>query len=233
MSKLKNYWLFIFLLITISSNAITAPSAAVKQQALAIYQNHRFTFFCGQTFTDSGAITWQACQDCPLQSGKITWMNIVPLKVLSQDLPCQQHKICFNQQGQSYRGLRCCLAIDPIFKKMFQDLHNWVPEIPPLAKLRAGYQFGTIISDYHETLNGCNFKLDPKYKILEPAALLKGFIARTYLYMHYTYHGSLSPEDLALFEQWNFFYPSSSWEQQREAAIFMQQQQWNPWITPL
>ncbi len=182
---------------------ITSPMVTANAPLHKIYADHQITFFCEQKFSSQN---------------KIQWIPIIPLKQLAQNRLCYREKICINRKGVRFKGLRCCQEVDPLFQKMKNDLHNWVPETNSVKQQRRNAGFG-LVKEPIVPIPGCHFYLDSKRKRLEPSPLVRGMIARTYLYMKDSYHLSLPPEDLALFMAWHQQYPVTAWERTRNQRI--------------
>lgn len=182
-----------------------------------IYADHRYTFFCHQSFSAQGLVHIKACEQCPTQTTPIQWMALVPTKKMAQHLLCYQEKICIDNKGQRFKGLRCCQHNNEIYQQMQKDLHNFVPELPFLKQQRQRLVFGNI-SVETDAYPEC-FVIDKKRKILIPSREVRGMIARTYLYMRDKYHITLTPEETRLYLDWHQEYPVSVWERKRNQRI--------------
>lgn len=195
-----------------------SSSRKAAEHLLQIYQNHRSTFFCNQPFFSQGTIDFQSCPHCPLVRTQIQWIPLVSIQRMAQHLLCYQEKICMNRKGQRFKGLRCCQERDDYFRHMVLDLHNLVPELPSFKALRRQYHFG-ILKEPIESTGECHFYIDQKAKLIEPSPMVRGMIARTYLYMRDTYYLPLSAEESALYLGWHQRYPVTAWERERNQQI--------------
>ncbi len=204
-------------------------SHKLKQDLALLYQDHRSTFFCEQPFTAKNNIIFQSCKECPLINTQVDWMPLVPYSALAGHLLCYREKLCVNQQGQRFKGLRCCQKINETYRLMSRDLHNFVPELKILKQYRRQYSFG-LIADHPSSQQGCHFYIDKKSKIIEIAPHLRGKVARTYLYMKDTYHMPLNQEQFALYYDWHQQYPADAWEKERNEKIKAIQGNGNPYI---
>ena len=186
-----------------------------KHLALALFAEHPFTFYCGCRFNDDKEIDLSTCsyqmQGDEDRATRLEWEHVVPVSLVAQHLPCWQKKLCCNKQGVCYKGRRCCRQ-DPWFNMMEADLHNIVPEIGELNKIRSNYRFGVLPHIPKGQLGACDFKVDRELRRVEPNDKLKGTIARAYLYMTDTYHVRLSDSQRQLFEAWNKEYPPDAKE---------------------
>lgn len=204
-------------------------SLQMKKALSEIYQTNRFTFFCAQPFNPENKVRFQSCKKCPVMEAKIQWMPIVPPSLLAGHLLCYREKMCINQHGIRFKGIKCCQKTDVLYRQMSQDLHNVVPEISFLKQSRGHYPFG-LIPKTSAPLQGCHFYVDKKHKIVEVAPHLRGRIARTYLYMKETYHLPIEQEQLSLFYSWHQQYPVDAWERERNDKIKAIQGNGNPYI---
>ena len=202
----------------------------IKQHMNKIHENHRYTFFCQQPFSPQNEVAVQQCTHCPVTRTAIEWMPLVPHWQLAQHLICYQEKICINAKGQRFKGLRCCKMRDLQFQNMQNDLHNLVPELRFLKQQRAHYPFGLIDGIANQT-SVCHFFINKSLKVIEPSPMVRGMIARTYLYMRDTYHVPLTPDELSLYRSWHRQYPVSSWEKERNDKIKMLQGKNNPYVS--
>lgn len=224
---------FSFILLILPTLGIAAPHFATSQRELThylkqIYQEHRFTFFCEQAFSENYQVSYRPCASCPALTQDIQWMTIVPPQTLAKNFLCFQEKICLNQQSKRFKGLLCCKQKEPRLQKMMRDLHNLVPEIPQLKQQRKNYTFKKSASPLSST---CSLQVDNKNKVIELPPPTLGLIARTYLYMHHTYHFELSATELATFLSWHQQWPPTAWEQARNQKILLLQGTRNPYIS--
>ncbi len=69
-------------------------------------------------------------------------------------------------------------------------------------------------------------------KVAEPAEIVRGDVARAWLYMSETYGIRLSREERTLFEEWREADPVDAWERLRDERIEAIQGNRNEWVTP-
>ena len=161
---------------------------------------------------------------------RLEWEHIVPVSRLAKNLACWNTAICCNQKI-CYKGRHCCQKIDPYFLKMATDLHNIVPEIGELNLIRSNYSFAELPYIKSDQFGSCKFKIDRKYRKVEPNQSVKGIIARTYLYMNDCYNLNLSLEEKKLFNKWNYKYPPNSWEIDWNTKVYKMQHTDNKYIS--
>lgn len=212
-------WHLIFsFFFTLPAYAKKINKISIKNELLKIHQDHRFTFFCQQPFSIQGKATFKACEKCPIIFMSIQWMPIVPYTRLANEMLCYKEKICIDASGKRFKGLRCCRQTNPFYQKMEADLFNYVPEMPALKNLRGNLSFATVSHNEKQTAE-CDLYIDKKEKIIEPPAITRGLIARTYLYMRDTYRLHLSEDEINQYLQWHHSYPISDWERERNQRI--------------
>ena len=175
--------LFAILVLVISSlesSALTYSQAKTKLKS--IYKIQPKTFYCGcdiewlskkklvpstkdcgytprNEFTRKGNINERA--------KRIEWEHVVPAWEFGHQLQCWQ------------KGKRkYCSKNSEVFRAMESDLHNLVPAIGEINEGRSNFKFGLI--DNEERIYGqCDAEVNFKKKIFEPAANIRGDIART------------------------------------------------------
>lgn len=210
----------LFCWLLLSNQAVGFHQLSPKQfkaNLLHIYSEHLSTFFCEHPFESTGFTLIRYCRSCPKQSTHIQWMMIMSSNQLAKELSCYQEKLCTNKRGERYKGIKCCQKISEKYQQLEQDLHNWVPELHALVRARQQFPFGII--PVHDSPNRCQLYFDRKLKMVEPPPAVRGFIARTYLYMSDKYHLSLSSEEYRLYLQWHKQYPPTAWEITRNEKI--------------
>lgn len=175
-----------------------------EQLLLNLYSDNRLTFLSQLPFDSNGSVSIASSNHCPTAQLPIRWVAIVPLIQFFKTDPCYQEKVCFNQAGESFKGLRCCEKIHPHYYQIRFDPDNYVPEIAPYATQLKSLLAKSLTRGKHPQ------ELPPQ---------LRGFVARTYLKLHYRYQIGLSPDDIAHFQQWDRDYPAMASEKQRQVNI--------------
>lgn len=207
----------IFILFLLPTFLEAALKKSETQLLADIYHSHPYTLFCQQGFNADGKLTLPHCQTCPTEPLQVKWMPIVPLKRLASGLRCYQDKLCIDNKGKRFGGLRCCEKTSAEYRLMSHDLNNYVPENPHLVRMRSQYAFDDFLVP--SPSSGCHFYLDRKHKRISVAPNIRGFIARITLYMYERYRLPFSQEELSLYRRWDKQYPATDWEKQRERNI--------------
>lgn len=227
------FFLILFLVPspTLLAKAVDNPYLTAKRQGLVIYQENPYTFYCHAPFDARGKLQLTDGSYMTDNSKRIQWEHIVPVRRFAQTMTCWQHPLCTDKKGHAFKGRRCCRAIDTRFQKMEADLHNLVPALPKINQARSYFEFQESVTGV-QPIPTCALQVDKKHRLAAPPPALRGFIARTYLYMHQTYHLDLTDAELQQYHAWHQANPPDAWEQKRNQLIFEKQQTNNPFIKP-
>ncbi|MEO1171265.1 MAG: endonuclease, partial [Myxococcota bacterium] len=148
-----------------------------------------------------------ACQD-----KEVSLAPVVPIRVFGPTFTewSEGHPEC-TKRGQPFSGRRCAKQTSEDYRRMASDLYNLAPQL-----VRSSYLDRDLRAPLPEAC-----EQDTRQGTLRPASTHRGSIARTYLYMAYTYpaHASLSPQMINVLERWNLEDPPSPQECGRGAAI--------------
>lgn len=116
-----------------------------KKQARIIWAEHRETLYCHCPFDKQGNINYAQCaynaQD-QHRGKKMEWEHVVPVSWFGRTRPCWHKPLCMTKNGKRYKGRNCCEKMDPEFRLMYTDLHNLVPVIGEINKMRSYFKFG-------------------------------------------------------------------------------------------
>ncbi len=210
--RLIRFNLALLVLVVTPSLGLAAPASfsAAKRIAKQIYAQHRVTFYCHCTYKTRGSINLKACgyhiRKNARRAHRIEWEHIVPAWAFGHTLACWQKPLCHKRNGRSYKGRQCCNRINPHFKRMQADLMNLVPAIGEVNGDRSNFMF-TQLPNTRSPYGACSMLINTTTKRVQPPPYTRGFIARTYLYMHNTYGLPISPAQMSLFTHWDQRYP--------------------------
>lgn len=228
----KRLGILLYVLCVLSAGNVGAdeasPANAMPQsflQAKRLLENKvynkaedRKTFYCGCSYSRKGNIDASSCGYIPkspdnLRAHRVEWEHIVPVSVIGQGRACwiAGNPECVTATGKNYRGRKCCQKVDAEFRRIEADPYNIVPAIGELNADRQNFPYREIPEEKRE-YGACDFEIDTKKKAVEPAIALRGFIGRTWLYMHRTYNIPVAAEDLKLYQAWASLYPPTPWE---------------------
>lgn len=200
---------------------------AKKIMARHVYanDNERQTFYCGCNYSREGKIDPLSCGYTPRKAGskraeRLEWEHIVPAAYIGKGRTCWEKgdQECKSSNGKSFKGRRCCKKVDAEFRAITADLNNLVPEIGEMNADRSNFPYREI-SGEARVYGSCDFEVDTKLKEAEPAVQLRGFIGRTWLYMHDAYNVFITDEDRRVYTAWARQYPPEQWEIERRERI--------------
>lgn len=122
-----------------------------------------------------------------------------------------------------------CRSTSVRFNLMEADLHNLYPAMAGVNGARSNLLFGEVPGEIHP-LDACDFEIDRKAGIFDPAPAARGDLARAILYMAGEYGlpipGGMEPMLL----QWHSEDPPSTAEIWRNEMIFRIQGSRNPFV---
>lgn len=124
---------------------------------------------------------------------------------------------------------KLCRATNQHFNTIESDLHNLFPARTAVNQARSSYAFGMIEGESHAFEN-CDFEVSHPRRIIEPAPLARGEIARAVLYMEQAYGVEVFPKQRQLLLEWDRLDPVSQDERRRNDLIEQLQGRRNPFI---
>ena len=205
-----------------------------KKFALEIYKGMETTFYCGCKF-ENKIVNHQSCGFIPKhespRSFRVEWEHVVPAYNFGRSFKewTQGHPACVNNQGKKFKGRKCARKTSKEFNLMESDLYNLVPAIGEVNGNRGHLPIG-LVDTLTQKYGACETKISNL--AIEPRDQIKGFIARTYKYMHLNYpgHGIISKKNRKLFDEWDKRYPPSPEEYKRAQRIFLHQENKNQFL---
>ena len=182
-----------------------------------VYRDHHRSFYCGCITTSdnddngSGSVNLVECgySGPEKHSGaaeRIDWEHIVPASLMPARL-----FDCWRNGDREH-----CERVDSLAKAMLFDLHNLVPAIGQVNRLRLNDRYAELpkkTSDFGEC------EIEDTRGFFEPPDCHKGDVARVWLYMAERYGVMISPPEQIMFEKWSMMDPVSPWEAERERRI--------------
>jgi deoxyribonuclease-1 len=214
-----------FILLLVSFNSLSSqPSFSKSKRILAeLYQaSPQTTFYCGCEFIYAGKKLIPNLESCDYsvrkqlkRASRIEWEHVVPAWNFGHQLQCWKDG-----------GRKNCRK-NSMFKQMEADMHNLVPTIGEVNGDRSNYRFSDWNGKTYQ-YGSCDMLVDFRAKKVQPSAISKGQISRTYLYMSQQYNLKLSRQDRQLFNAWNTKYNVTAWECKRNELIEKVQGNMNP-----
>jgi deoxyribonuclease-1 len=188
------------------------------------------TFYCECGFQGQSV----QAQNCPLlprkqqkRSLRVEYEHIVPASRFGKNFRSwnKGDPKCKGKNGKSYKGRKCAKKVSKEFNRIEADLYNLVPASGVLNQIRGNKRM-SLLQPQDSFQQYCDLRV-AKYKV-EPADRIKGFVARTYLYMHKAYPNRLvlSAKELGTFRSWDKLHPPTATE--KKHRNWVKQTQRNP-----
>ena len=221
------------LLMSVSSATAQAPEtfAEAKRLLAGIHEDigHLRTLYCGCTYARKGRSGGDIDRDaCGLEarrnekrSDRVEWEHVVPASWFGRERSCwtQGHDLCVKSDGTPFKGRKCCTrrGVDPAFMAAYTDPHNLFPAGGEVNGDRSAHPFGTVEGESRE-YGTCDIEVGGRPKVAEPAAGVRGEIARAMLYMtdRYGVDAGMGREELL---NWHRADPPAGWELRRAEQI--------------
>jgi deoxyribonuclease-1 len=233
--------LLILSLITTVGFAADIPSSFSKAKKLAltqVYKDHHQSFYCGCSFNDKKQVDQASCGYEPrtpitksgkenIRDNRIEWEHVLPASTMGKHLACwgserYQFPQCVKSNGKLKSGRDCCQRVNRDFRNAHNDLVNLTPAIGEVNADRSNLPYSEIIGE-KRSYGQCDFEYDVANKVIEPAPIIRGDIARIQLYLEDKYGQVLgfkfSESKRTMLEQWNEKDPVSDWEKERNQRI--------------
>lgn len=219
--------------------ADTAPRSPFKYFSQAkgamyqVYADHRTTLYCGCVFTRDRRVDQASCGYTPRKNteraARTEAEHVVPAAAFGRHRTCWQKPICRGKNGKSFKGRECCEEVDAEFRAAYHDLHNLFPSVGEVNGDRGDYRFGIIPGEARE-YGACDFEVDHRARVAEPAPNIRGDIARTWFYMEQRHGVRIREEDRAILNRWMQEDPVDEWESERDRRIARIQGNHNPLV---
>jgi deoxyribonuclease-1 len=213
---------FLLMLSALLSNLSSAQSVQstwtkTKQTARdKVYFNHSVTKYCGCPYeskgVSGGVIDTESCGYDGSQakyknaSTVLDWEHVVPASLT----PARQMD-CWVDGSRSQ-----CEKNSQEAKNIIFDLHNLVPSVGQANRIRSDSRYG-IIEGEERKLGSCDFEWTKD--IVEPSEVIRGDLARVWLYMNYKHDVVISEDEYIMFLMWSINDPPNEWEFTRNARI--------------
>ena len=207
-----------------------------KKRAKDLYSTQQVDFYCDCPYKQ-GQILESQCSykvhDDPTRARRIEWEHIVPASQFGHSFPewNEGHPECQSPDGKKYRGRKCARKMSQEFRMMEADLYNLVPAVGEVNMMRGNLAMRTL-GPQEDFESVCSLKIGSNG--VEPSDSLKGFIARTYLYMDRAYPQTriLTETMKEQMRAWDKKFPTTTLELTRARRIAQIQGNINPFVTP-
>jgi len=172
----------------------------------SLYPGQVTSLYCGESFNSN-------------QRKGYNIEHVFPMSWAINGLDCGTRKQCRNRSTQ--------------FNLIEADMHNLYPSRSDVNQQRSSYRFGEVAGEKRRFGSKCDFEVDNKKRIAEPALSVRGEVARSMFYMADQYKS----QGLVIFEKqakmlykWHKADPPSKAEIQRNNKIEKLQGNRNPFI---
>lgn len=194
-----------------------------KELAYSVYGNEGFTFYCGCPFRGKQVFHKQ-CDYTPdptqERAYRTEWEHIVPASDFGRHFKAwtSGHPDCRTSSGRPFRGRRCAGLVSEAFRKMEADLYNLVPAIGEVNRRRGNLK---MIPGDQQMADGKICSLTFLKHGAVPDEKIRGFIARTYLYMQAVYPEAvhLTQAQQNSYQKWHQDFPPTPEEIRRAEKI--------------
>lgn len=204
------------------NKTIESFNKAKKLLEREVYFDHRKTLYCSADFDAKKNVVAPigfTSKTHKKRAKRIEWEHGVPAQNFGKAFPEWRDgdASCVSNKGKPFKGRKCASKLNRDYRFMQADMYNLFPAIGSVNALRSNYNFVASVNA-NSDFGSCAMKID-KRKV-EPTNESKGRIARTYLYMDYTYsHYRMSKQQRQLMISWDRLYPADAWECQRYKRI--------------
>jgi len=180
------------------------------------------------------------------QARQIFWQSVYPTK--GKTLYCGERFNTANKRGINVEhvfpmswatnGLRCgtrkqCRLGSKAFNQIEADLHNLYPARVDVNKKRSSFRFGEVRGERRDFGKSCDFEVDYRTRVAEPAPEVRGDVARAMFYMADRYESQglvLFDKQAKLLLAWHRADRPSQHEKERNNIIESLQGNRNPFI---
>ena len=174
-----------------------------RGQPIADYETARQLFW-KELYADGGTTLYCRQLFGACYNRGINIEHVFPASWIAYDLRC----------GKRYQ----CRNSSPRFNRIEADLHNLYPSRSEINKARSNYRYADTPGERRE-FGLCDFEIDERQRLAEPAPAARGRIARAMLYMADEYDLYLKSRQRALLQDWDRQYPPNESERRRNDRI--------------
>lgn len=210
-----------------------APSSfsQAKRLVYQMFSSHPHTVYCHclyhQKTVDLDSCGMRAASP-KARAHRVEIEHFMAAEHFGQQFACWRKPDCLSPRGTPLRGRACCRATDARFREVESELYNLWPAVGLVNDARSNYRFGMVTGPH--SFYGCDVAIDKEHRRIEPAAQVKGLVARAHLFMRDHYRLRLSPAQTQLFLAWNKQVPADAWECAWAEQVKAFEDYSNPWI---
>lgn len=197
----------LMLLVSMSACIEDAQNSSVKQPKIKTYEDARrllwsslyanggHTLYCGKEFNSQRRKGFNV-------------EHVFPMSWATNGLNCGTRKQCRARSAQ--------------FNLIEADMHNLYPSRSDVNQQRSSFRFGEVRGEQRKFGQQCDFEVDYRARVAEPAPNVRGDVARSMFHMAYTYKSQgleLFEKQARLLLKWHKADPPTLAEQKRNDAI--------------
>lgn len=193
-------------LFSSDNNGIEDYQAARKIFWQELYPSGGETLYCGQKFAGG------------YRKG-VNVEHVFPMSWVTNGLNCGKRKQCRKSSKQ--------------FNLIEADLHNLYPSRSDVNQDRSSYRFGEIKGEKRSYGSACDFEVDTRARVAEPAPAIRGEVARAMFYMAHRYQEyglTIFASSGRVLHKWHKSDPPTNQEQTRNDQIERIQGNRNPFV---
>lgn len=172
-----------------------------------LYANGGKSLYCGKSFSGAG------------HQG-LNVEHVFPMSWVTKALGCGTRKQC--------------RVRSKMFNQIEADLNNLYPSRTDVNQDRSSFRFAIIKGETRAYGQDCDFEVDQRSRVVEPAPIVRGDIARSMFYMAYQYRDQglqIFSKQAKLLASWHNADPPDDMERERNARILQMQGNQNLFIT--
>lgn len=190
----------------------TSLNAAIDYQTIRplfwsrLYASGGKSLYCGKSFNGAG------------HQG-LNVEHVFPMSWATKALQCGSRKQC--------------RVRSKMFNRIEADLNNLYPSRTDVNQDRSSFRFAIIKGEARAYGQHCDFEVDQRRRVVEPAPMVRGDIARSMFYMAYEYRDQglqIFSKQAKLLASWHNADPPDDMERQRNDRIMQLQGNQNLFI---
>lgn len=216
-----NLMLVVALLSSCGAESDSSSLSSHSRQAMPAivdYEQARKVFW-DELYVEGGKSLYCAADFSSRHRQGFNVEHVFPMSWVTRAMSCGTRKQCRSRSAQ--------------FNRIESDLHNLYPSLTVVNAARSSYRFAEIRGEAREFGESCDFEVDRKRRLAEPADEVAGDIARAMFYMAYQYQGvglQIFAKTGRLLQQWHNSDPPDDQEISRNTRIEKLQGNRNPFI---
>lgn len=183
--------------------SLSVSSVLAEQTKIPDYKTARYLFW-SKVYPKGGKTLYCAQPFSTKKKSGINIEHVYPMSWVTKALNCGRRKECRDVSAR--------------FNNIEADLHNLFPARTDINDERSSMPFANIKGEKRR-YGKCDFEMDGKRRVVEPADAARGEIARAMFYMAETYGFEIFRKQAKMLKEWHFKDLPSKIEKQRNDII--------------